>query len=632
MHWWWDIPLRKLMPLAVLIGAYGVSAVGVMIFVKDEGRRSIVQALAITLSVLCLCLAFLMLRDIEVPQDLLLPALAAAILLLPLSVSTSSLRLVGLIVLSISLLGVGAMSSRAIKNNRTAGPSTSESTVRTAFYPLRMLSHLGVIPIPATRGGGLASIGDDVLLGTGDGHLYALTIGAKDELKAHELATLVPLNREEFAKAFGGSARAPIRSADYAEAGPAHVQTWRFRVADVMAQPLGDKVRVLASHHYWHADKQCFSVRVSQTELPLAGWADAAAQAEWRTLFESEPCIPMTGPYRKRGKNPFRGEEIGGRMALIDADTLLLTLGDHGFYGMESVQQFSQDPQADYGKTIRIDLKSGEHSIYTYGHRNPQGLYVAPDGRIWESEHAAQGGDEVNLLVAQTNYGWPLVTYGTEYGSYAWQLNPRQGRHEGYAPPQFAYLPSIGISALIGIERDRFENWRGSLVAGSLATRSLYRMVTEGNRIVLSEPIALNRRVRDVLELPDGRLLVWSDDAALTTIEPATGTDSAVLYATLCTGCHVAFDGMTHRLGPDLLGIVNRPVASAPGFDEYSPALQALGGTWTPERLDEFLRDPQSVAPGTTMGFPGLADDRQRADLVQYLATVKQSPRKQSSR
>ena len=98
------------------------------------------------------------------------------------------------------------------------------------------------------------------------------------------------------------------------------------------------------------------------------------------------------------------------------------------------------------------------------------------------------------------------------------------------------------------------------------------------------------------------------------------------------SGCHVALDGMSHRLGPDLLKIVNRPVASAPGFDEYSPALKALGGTWTPERLDEFLRDPQSVAPGTTMGFPGIADDRQRAALVQYLGTVKQTSRKQSYR
>ena len=126
-----------------------------------------------------------------------------------------------------------------------------------------------------------------------------------------------------------------------------------------------------------------------------------------------------------RGKNPFRGEEIGGRLLLLDANTLLLSLGDHGFSGIEGGAAYAQDPQAMYGKTLRIDLRTHAISFNTLGHRNPQGLYAAPDGRIWETEHAARGGDELNLLQPGANYGWPLVTYGTDYGALIWHLQPR---------------------------------------------------------------------------------------------------------------------------------------------------------------------------------------------------------------
>ena len=334
----------------------------------------------------------------------------------------------------------------------------------------------------------------------------------------------------------------------------------------------------------------------------------------------------MTGKLRKRGKNPFRGEEIGGRLAFLDPRTLLLTLGDHGFYGGESVQAFSQDPQASYGKIIRIDLDTRASRIYTMGHRNPQGLYVAKDGHIWSTEHAAQGGDELNLLVESSNYGWPNVTYGTDYGTFGWQANPHQGRHAGYAQPAYAWVPSIGVSNLIGIEHDRLGTWRGDLIVGSLATRSLYRLALDGERVVLSEPIPINKRVRDLLELSDGRLMVWTDDAAIVTIEPASGMDGAAQFGMLCSGCHQMEDGIAHRIGPDLYGVLDRRIAGAPGYDEYSQALLQLGGTWTRQRIDAFLRDPQAIAPGTTMAFAGVKDDKLRAALIEYIDTVSKQP------
>jgi aldose sugar dehydrogenase len=146
--------------------------------------------------------------------------------------------------------------------------------------------------------------------------------------------------------------------------------------------------------------------------------------------------------------------------------------------------------------------------------------------------------------------------------------------------------------------------------------------VVDEDRVILAEPIAINERVRDVLELDDGRLLVWTDSAALVMLEPATGMNGALSFASQCAGCHEVSDGLAHRIGPDLLRIVGRDVASAPGFDGYSAALKSMGGKWTRKQLDAFLRDPQAAAPGTTMAFPGVKDDAERAALLGHLETL----------
>src|SRR5690606_5095999 len=208
---------------------------------------------------------------------------------------------------------------------------THNSYLRTAFYTVQATSYEGFVPAPATRGGGLDRIGDRVLLGTGDGYLYLVDVPADTtEPKVQRLPTRVPHNRDEFAAAFGGSATAPERSADYSEAGPPRVQTWRFRVADVIARPTGGQVHIFASHHWWKPEEQCFVVRVSTLEVPAARLMEDIGQAEWRTIYESSPCVPLTGPQRKRGKNPFKGEEVGGRLAFLNDGSLLLTLGDQG--------------------------------------------------------------------------------------------------------------------------------------------------------------------------------------------------------------------------------------------------------------------------------------------------------------
>ncbi len=619
---WWELPRNEVLGIAIVIAGYITAALAVMVFARAGTPRAFSRGLGLALGTFGLFMLVLLLSRLDAPRYLLLPVFLAVLALAPFVVTPRMGQIVGIAALAVALIGVVALGGRAAFAPPKKTAQVVATDVKTAFYVLRVRSHEGVVGVPATRGGGLDHLGDRVLLGTGDGSLFTLRIAGND-LQAHRLALRVPANRDEFAAAFHGSAHAPRLMSSYSEDTP-EVQTWRFRVADVIAQVDGEQVHIFASHHFWKQREQCFVVRVSQLDTSLADLERASGSGEWQTIFESQPCVPLFGEGAMRGKNPFRGEEIGGRMALLDANTLMLTLGDHGFSGIEGAVAFAQDPHASYGKTFRIDLRTHTAVMNTLGHRNPQGLYAAADGRIWETEHAAQGGDELNLLAAGANYGWPEVTYGTDYGSLIWALSKQQGQHAGYQQPVYSWLPGIGISNLVQIQRERFPIWRGDLLMGTLGSRGLFRVVLDGDRAVVTEPIPLGKRVRDVLELDDGRLLLWTDEAALLTIEPVSGSGASLTFATACLACHRISDGFSHRMGPDLYHLLDRKVASAENYGAYTPALKKLGGSWTKQRLDEFLRDPQSYAPGTSMIFPGIADDRQRAELVDYLiATSK---------
>ncbi len=618
---WGSLQRSHKLALLVALGAFGAACLLSLFVDRVASWPTAGKALIRSFAVLSLFLIAAAAVSISLPRFLLIPLVIVLAIAVPLAISPVGLRRipVGAMVVGVGLLAVYAF--RNVDAPSKVAQTTTEAFFSTAFYPLRAIIREGWIPEPATRGGGLTMVGDRVLLGTGDGHLYLIDAPAgRDGFKVTELSTQVPANREEFAKALGGSPRQPKRSIDWRETGPPRVQTWRFRVADVVARVQGDDVHVFASHHYWNAKDECFVARVSELTAPLANFEQSVANAQWSTVFETTPCVPLKGPDRKRGKNPFRGEEIGGELLLLEGNKLLLTVGDSGFSGIESTQVFAQDPATDFGKTILIDLNTHEHRIFSMGHRNPQGITRTRDGNVWVTEHGEQGGDELNLLRDRANYGWPNVTYGTEYGSNLWPRSQHQGQHIGYQQPTMAWVPSIGACDIAALNSKLFPIWEDNLLVGSLSSRSLYRLVVVEDRVVVQEPIALNKRVRDILPMPDGRIMIWSDDWALTVLEPATQQNGASLFATQCLGCHTVADGMTHRIGPDLFGVVGRPIGEAKGYDEYSAAMKAQQGEWDAARLDKFLQQPAAVVPGTSMAFPGVSDAEQRKAIVEYLS------------
>jgi aldose sugar dehydrogenase len=619
----WSFRTEELLASSLLLGAYLLTAL-VSIVAAAIGRPLRFSTVATTSASAFGAVFFALLLLASTPpysRALLIIVVAAALALAAASVLAERARLI-----SIGVLAACAVAVVALDLYRTFGPvkippmTSRTNAVSTAMYPVELETYDNSVPKSVVRGGAVAMVGDRYLLATGDGHLYTFAWPAGGELeKPRPLPYRVPFNPEEFTQDSHTHWDESYANQDAAD-DIKGVQVWQFRVADVLVKSSSDRVRVFASHHYWNRQHQCFTVRVSALDADREAFLAGNAPGEWQTIFEATPCLPLTGPDSMHTNNPFGGMEIGGRMAFLDDDTLLVTVGDHDFSGLETTRVLAQDPSSTFGKTVLIHLADNSSEVFTSGHRNPQGLFLDNAGIVWETEHGPQGGDELNILRKGQNYGWPVVTYGTDYGSTVWPANNHQGHHDGYVPPAYAWVPSVGVSSLVRLKGDAFPFWKDDLLVASLRAKTVFRIHLEDQRPVFAEPIEIGDRVRDIVEAPDGQILMWTDEYNLISLRPGSGSSGAALFGTRCGTCHKVFNGATNAYGPDLFGIVGRKAGSNGSFDGYSPAMKAYGKRWTEDELDRFIQDPQGAVPGTLMAVPGVVDPQGRAAIIAYLS------------
>jgi glucose/arabinose dehydrogenase len=205
----------------------------------------------------------------------------------------------------------------------------------------------------------------------------------------------------------------------------------------------------------------------------------------------------------------------GGRLAFLPDGSLLLTTGD-GF----DYREAAQDVGSGLGKVLRMQEDGsaapgnpfpGSPYIYSYGHRNPQGLAVGSDGVIWLHEHGPLGGDEVNRIEAGVNYGWPAITHGLDYSGA--MVSPYT-EWEGMVQPLYHWEPSIAPSGLALYEGSLFPDWAGDLFIGALVDREVRRLDLVDGRVNGEEVLfeELQARVRDVRVGPDGALYILTPD------------------------------------------------------------------------------------------------------------------------
>lgn len=216
----------------------------------------------------------------------------------------------------------------------------------------------------------------------------------------------------------------------------------------------------------------------------------------------------------------------GCRLAFDGKGYLFLTVGDRQAPPSGDLEAHpAQDLSNHHGTTIRlhddgrvptdnpfVGQTGARPEIWSYGHRNSQGLAIHPEtGDVWLNEHGPQGGDEVNLVLPGRNYGWPVVGYGVNYRTGA---AIHEGTHrEGMEQPVHIWVPSIGIAGMLIYTGDRFPAWRGNMFVGGMVGQQLARLTLEGQEIVSEETLVQGvGRIRDVRQGPDGYIYLAIDD------------------------------------------------------------------------------------------------------------------------
>ena len=272
---------------------------------------------------------------------------------------------------------------------------------------------------------------------------------------------------------------------------------------EVLPHPQFDANRYL----YLTYSKACAT---GATTALFRGKFDGKALTEAKDLFVADNC--NTG-------NP----HFGSKLAFGKDGMLYMTIGERGD------RNRSQNTMSHGGKILRfrddgtvppdnpfVGKDGFKPEIYSYGHRNPQGLAFHPDtGQLWANEHGPQGGDELNLVQAGKNYGWPVATYGREYGPNGSTISVHPWR-EGIEEPTLLWIPSIGISGLIIYSGDKFPQWKGHFFAGGLSGLAVHRFAFNATGGLLGREALMTeskQRIRDVRQGPDGNIYLAIDAA-----------------------------------------------------------------------------------------------------------------------
>ena len=232
------------------------------------------------------------------------------------------------------------------------------------------------------------------------------------------------------------------------------------------------------------------------------------------------------------------GQHFGSRIIWLPDNTMLVSLGDGGNPPVQLdgdlIRKQAQNLNSHLGKVVRLnddgsvpfdnpfrESTDANAAVWSYGHRNIQGMaFDRVNNRLWSTEHGARGGDELNLVEAGKNYGWPEVTYSQEYTG--GEISQERSR-AGMIDPKVVWTPAIAPSGLAVYTGDRFPQWQGDLFAGGLVSRDIRRIdLDEKGNVVGEESIPIGQRVRDVRESADGILYILTDQSngQLITIEP----------------------------------------------------------------------------------------------------------------
>lgn len=467
-------------------------------------------------------------------------------------------------------------------------PLPLSKTVETSYLPLT-LKYVADLNLSGVAGmGGSIYVGPfGVLLMDRTGKFYRVQAGA-----VTELGFRTPSRYELFLTEY---------PADKVVAGVINATSFAYdsnskKIYAAHNQYLGnDRIRMIVSSIGFDANASKFT-----------------GDGNWKTVFEGDPIGGET-----------RGTDASAGKLLLVGSELYLTTGFPGHEDAKGVREvieggsLTQTPPQNikslHSKIIKISLKDYSFEIFALGQRNSQGMVLTSSDEILITDHGPQGGDEINRLRRSANYGHPIETFGTRYGTYdyAWpeSLTNQIPREQKFELPVFAFVPSVAINPIIEI-KSFHQRLAGDLLVGSLKAQSLYRLKYVDGRVIFSEPIWIGHRIRDIYEYKN-KIYLLTDDPHLISLEVneeklktnKTKDDKYFLSKTMqnkCMGCHSFDPTQPSSMAPKLSNVIGKKIGTD-SYEHYSSAFRNSNLIWTNENLIQFLKSPSTVVPGTAM-------------------------------
>jgi len=256
------------------------------------------------------------------------------------------------------------------------------------------------------------------------------------------------------------------------------------------------------------------------------GEGNGANTAIMRFKLQNNTAVDKQLLY-KATPNTTRGQHFGSRIEFDNDGYLYFSIGDRGNRDVNP-----QNIELDGGKIYRlhddgripednplVGLPEAKKAIYSFGHRNPQGMAKHPQtGKIWTHEHGPKGGDEINIITAGKNYGWPAISYGINYNGTSFTEHTSL---PGMEQPLHYWVPSIAPSGMAFVTSDIYPSWKGNLLIGSLKFQYLDRCILSDNKVIKEEKLLEDLgRVRTVNQGPDGYIYVGVENVGIVKIIP----------------------------------------------------------------------------------------------------------------
>jgi aldose sugar dehydrogenase len=275
----------------------------------------------------------------------------------------------------------------------------------------------------------------------------------------------------------------------------------RFAITDLLPLTENDReASVLVSYPRLGSNQNCVQLQVDLVKINLI----SGSLENTETWFVTDPCVPINAV-----------QHASGKLEKIDADNAYLTVGDFGFTRINS-----RSTSGDLSSIFKISKNSTEK--ISSGHRNAQGILLYRGRYLLASEHGPRGGDELNVIKPNTDYGWPFVTWGAAYSAGDYVVPRRSNSHDGYEKPIMYWTPSIAPTDLIELPlNSNWKRWSGQILMGTLREQSLVRIYLDNDlRPTAQDFINVNERIRGLEITQDGIVVATTDSGKILEIKP----------------------------------------------------------------------------------------------------------------